>query len=79
MVFLSDDTNEHKEKKHNIKLIVAISEIIKDVIQKYIKGIGFKEQRAGYGIDSVMTEEGFNINVYLDKENGFIYDDNKKM
>ena len=78
MVFLSDDINVHKEKlAKNVKLIIAISEIIKDIIQKHVKGIAFKEWKAGYEIDSEMSEEGFNVNVYFNKENGFIYGGNK--
>ena len=79
MVFLSDDFNEHKEKiAKNEKKIITIAELLQDIIQKHVKGIAFKEWRAGYEIDSVMCDEGFNVNVYYNKENGFIYGGNKQ-
>ena len=78
MVFLSDDFNEHNNKKNrgerkNMKL----AEIVHEILQRHVNGISFREWRAGKQIDEQMTDEGFNIKIYYNDENGFIYGGNK--
>ena len=78
MVFLSDDFNEHNNKKmRGEKKIMKLAEITHEILQKHAKGISFREWRAGNQIDEQMTDEGFNIKIYLNEENGFIYGGNK--
>jgi glycogen debranching enzyme len=78
MVFLSDDYNEHNNKKNkNEKKIMKLSDIVHEILQKHAQGINFREWRAGKQIDEQMTDEGFNIKIYLNEENGFIYGGNK--
>ena len=47
------------------------------ILQSHAKGISFREWRAGKQIDEQMKDEGFNIKIYFNKENGFIYGGNK--
>ena len=76
--FLSDDYNEHNNKKNkNEKKIMKLSDIVHEILQKHAQGINFREWRAGKQIDEQMTDEGFNIKIYLNEENGFIYGGNK--
>ena len=78
MVFLSDDFNEHNNKKmRGEKKIMKLAEIVHEILQRHAKGISFREWRAGNQIDEQMTDEGFNIKIYLNEENGFIYGGNK--
>ena len=78
MIFLSDDINEHYKKQKNCeKRVLRIFEIIQEILTKHAKGINFREWRAGKEIDSQMRGEGFNIKIYLNKNNGFIYGGNK--
>ena len=78
MIFLSDDYNEHNNKKNKgEKKIMKLVDIIQEILQKHVKGINFREWRAGNQIDEQMTDEGFNIKIYFNEENGFIYGGNK--
>ena len=78
MVFLSDDYNEHNNKKNRgEKKMMKLADIVHEILQKHAKGINFREWRAGKQIDEQMTDEGFNIRIYLNEENGFIYGGNK--
>ena len=78
MVFLSDDYNEHNNKKsRGEKKNMKLAEIVHEILQKHVNGITFREWRAGKQIDEQMTDEGFNIKIYFNEENGFIYGGNK--
>ena len=78
MVFLSDDFNEHNDKKNRgEKKSMKLAEIVHEILQKHARGISFREWRAGKQIDEQMTDEGFNIKIYFNEENGFIYGGNK--
>ena len=78
MVFLSDDYNEHNSKKSRGETKkMLLCDILQTILERHANGISFREWRAGPQIDSQMTDEGFNIKIYLNKENGFIYGGNK--
>ena len=78
MVFLSDDFNEHNSKKNRgDKKNMKLAEIVHEILQRHANGINFREWRAGKDIDQQMTDEGFNIKIYFNEENGFIYGGNK--
>ena len=78
MVFLSDDYNEHNSKKaKGEKRNMALCDIMQHILQAHAQGINFREWRAGKQIDEQMKDEGFNIKIYLNKDNGFIYGGNK--
>ena len=78
MVFLSDNFDEHNHKKSKGETKkMTLSDIFHHILQSHASGINFREWRAGKQIDEQMTDEGFNIKIYLNKENGFIYGGNK--
>jgi glycogen debranching enzyme len=78
MVFLSDDFNDHNNKKNRgEKKNMKLAEIVHEILQRHANGISFREWRAGKQIDEQMTDEGFNIKIYLNEDNGFIYGGNK--
>ena len=78
MVFLSDDFNDHNNRKNRgEKKSMKLAEIVHDILQRHVRGISFREWRAGKQIDEHMTDEGFNIKIYFNEENGFIYGGNK--
>ena len=78
MVFLSDDFNDHNNKKNRgEKKTMKLAEIVHEILQRHANGITFREWRAGKQIDEQMTDEGFNIKIYFNEENGFIYGGNK--
>ena len=78
MVYLSDDFNDHNNRKNRgEKKSMKLAEIVHDILQRHVRGISFREWRAGKQIDEHMTNEGFNIKIYFNEENGFIYGGNK--
>jgi len=48
-----------------------------EALQRHFSGIAFRERDAGPGIDEHMTDQGFNVNAYIDKETGLIFGGNE--
>jgi len=55
---------------------LTLAQVIQEIFQRHAQGIKFREWNAGYQIDEKMTHEGFNIELTLDEETGFIYGGN---
>lgn len=51
----------------------SIMEIIQEAMSRVANGLRFREAHAGPGLDSQMTDQGFNINITVDWETGFVY------
>ncbi|OLY78089.1 Glycogen debranching enzyme [Smittium mucronatum] len=54
----------------------TISEIIFEILQRHALGINFREHNAGYRLDEHMSDEGFNISIFVDWNNGFVFGGN---
>ncbi|KAI9294200.1 hypothetical protein K502DRAFT_350213 [Neoconidiobolus thromboides FSU 785] len=52
-------------------------DIIQDIFQRHAQGIKFREWNAGPNLDDHMSDKGFNVEVVLNKENGFIFGGSK--
>ncbi|KAG2011571.1 glycogen debranching enzyme [Coprinopsis cinerea AmutBmut pab1-1] len=50
----------------------TIAEIIQEILERHAQGISFREHNAGPNLDMQMKPEGFDINVYVDWETGFV-------
>lgn len=50
----------------------TIEDVIQEALQYHAQGIKFREANAGPGLDSQMTDEGFNVEVNPDWETGFV-------
>lgn len=72
--FNSDDYCPVEEgyKKEN-----TINEILQEILQKHASGIKFREWNAGTELDYVMTDRGFDIEIWTDKETGFVHGGNQ--
>jgi glycogen debranching enzyme len=55
----------------------SIMEIIQEALSRHANGLHFREAHAGIGLDSQMTDKGFNIDVDVDWETGMIFGGNK--
>lgn len=71
--------DQHDQRVHNDKLNrgepprrVSLIEIMQEIIQAHASGIQFREWNAGSKIDGEMKDEGFNVNIWLDRETGFL-------
>eukprot|EP01017_Pseudomicrothorax_dubius_P022918 TRINITY_DN2467_c0_g4_i2.p1 TRINITY_DN2467_c0_g4~~TRINITY_DN2467_c0_g4_i2.p1 ORF type:complete len:791 (+),score=167.00 TRINITY_DN2467_c0_g4_i2:1-2373(+) len=79
MVFLSNDQVEHiylREKKVQKKM--KLYDIVQNIFQSHASGIKFREWNAGPRLDTFMQWIGFEVNLKLDLETGFIYGGNNK-
>ena len=77
MLFLDNDISIHFEKlRRKEEKIYKIQDIILIILTNHVNGIDFREWKAGKQIDEHMKDEGFNIKIFLDTNNGFIYGGN---
>ena len=51
---------------------MRLQDIVQNIFESHAYGIQFREWRAGSEIDRQMQSEGFNINLKMDEETGFI-------
>ncbi|AQZ11999.1 GDB1 (YPR184W) [Zygosaccharomyces parabailii] len=51
----------------------TIEEIIYEIFSRHAKGIKYREANAGPDLDRVMSDKGFNVEVYVDWSTGFIH------
>jgi len=55
----------------------SIEDIIQEAIQRHASGMSFREANAGPGIDSQMSDKGFNIEIHVDWNTGIIFGGNQ--
>jgi len=55
----------------------SLAEIIQEILQRHVDGIHFREHNAGPDLDMQMKNEGFNIDIRVDWETGFIFGGNQ--
>ncbi|PGH05318.1 glycogen debranching enzyme [Blastomyces parvus] len=55
----------------------TIAEIIQEVFQRHASGLSFREYNAGPELDKQMIAEGFQIDVHVDWNTGFIFGGNQ--
>lgn len=56
---------------------LVLHEIVQSILQKHATGIHFREWNAGPALDSVMRDEGFQIDICTDWKTGFIHGGNR--
>ncbi|CAB3411249.1 unnamed protein product [Caenorhabditis bovis] len=52
-------------------------ETIYEALNRHFDGISYRERNAGHSIDEQMRYEGFDVNVGVDRDTGFIYGGNQ--
>ena len=55
----------------------TVEDIIQEALQRHASGMSFKEANAGPRIDSQMKDQGFNIDIHVDWNNGMIFGGNQ--
>jgi glycogen debranching enzyme len=53
-----------------------LEDIMHEALQKHFQGLRFRERNAGTGIDEHMKDEGFNNQIGVDFETGFVFGGN---
>lgn len=56
----------------------TVAEIIQEILQRHASGIHFREYNAGPNLDMQMHDEGFNIDIEVDWNTGFILGGNAR-
>jgi glycogen debranching enzyme len=55
----------------------TVAEIVLEALQRHASGLDFREANAGPGLDSQMSDQGFNIKVEVDWSTGFVFGGNQ--
>jgi len=55
----------------------SLHSIIKGTINTHLNGLSFREYNAGYQLDRVMSNEGFNNKIGVDSKTGFVFGGNR--
>lgn len=78
MRFLDNDMITHYSKiNKGEKKIMKLNAIINEILVSHLRGIEFREWKAGKDIDEHMKEEGFNVKITFDRSTGFIHGGNQ--
>lgn len=75
--FPLDDTYVPIDDERAFSYETSIEDIIYEILSRHGKGIKFREANAGPQIDSQMKDEGFNVEIYVDWENGLVFGGNE--
>lgn len=68
-----DDTWFPYDDKQAYSKESTIEDIIQEALQRHAEGISFREHNAGPQLDMQMSDKGFDIDIKVDWENGFIF------
>ena len=74
LLFPTDDQTSYYRNYANssTRPIITMGELVYKIMSAHANGIHFREWNAGRQIDSVMKDEGFNVDIITDWTNGFI-------
>ncbi|OLL22964.1 Glycogen debranching enzyme [Neolecta irregularis DAH-3] len=70
--FPLDDTFTAIDDPRTFSYESSILEVIHEIMQRQAGGLNFREANAGIGLDSQMSDEGFNINIEVDWNTGLL-------
>lgn len=72
-IFPTDDSEPQPAGSHDQPLYAVIQE----ALQRHFQGVKFRERNAGFQLDSQMTDNGFNNEIGVDLETGFVFGGNE--
>ncbi|KAL2106419.1 hypothetical protein VUR80DRAFT_6761 [Thermomyces stellatus] len=55
----------------------TIGDIVQEALQRHAEGISYREHNAGRDLDQQMSDPGFNVDIIVDWENGFVFGGNQ--
>lgn len=72
-IFPTDDSEAQEPGKHDQPL----HDVIQEAMQTHFQGLMFRERNAGTRIDAHMTDKGFNNQIGVHPETGFVFGGNE--
>lgn len=75
--FPKDDTWVPWDDQRAYAYSSTLAEVIQEIVQRHADGIHFREYNAGPNLDMQMTDAGFNIDIHVDWETGFVFGGNE--
>ncbi|KAL8294627.1 hypothetical protein RB597_007754 [Gaeumannomyces tritici] len=72
-----DDTYFDAEDSRAYKAESTVRDIIQEAMQRHASGMSFREANAGPGLDSQMTDPGFQLDIKVDWSTGFVHGGNQ--
>lgn len=69
-IFPKDDSPSLAQSQDQV--LEPLHKTIQEALEKHFNGIDFVERNAGQQIDAHMKPEGFNVQVFVDRETGFV-------
>ncbi|XP_059168911.1 glycogen debranching enzyme-like isoform X2 [Physella acuta] len=72
-MYPTDDSPPQPPGSHDQKLC----DVMQEALTRHAEGVKFRERNAGYQIDDQMTDEGFNNEVGVDWQTGFVFGGNE--
>jgi glycogen debranching enzyme len=72
-----DDTWFPSDDPHAYSVESTVEDVIQEIMQRHASGLHFREYNAGPNLDSQMTSEGFNIDIEVDPDTGFVFGGNQ--
>ncbi|KAH6691508.1 glycogen debranching enzyme [Plectosphaerella plurivora] len=68
--FATEDSRAYSQES-------TVEDVIQEALQRHATGMSYREANAGPSIDMQMSDEGFNIDVKVDWENGMVFGGNQ--
>lgn len=75
--FPKDDTWVAWNEPQAYSYSSTLGEIVQEILQRHAEGINFREYNAGPDLDMQMKNEGFNVQISVDWETGFVVGGNE--
>lgn len=72
-----DDTWFPTDDSRAYSVESTIEDVIQEALQRHATGMKYREANAGPGIDSQMSDEGFNQHIFVDWDTGIIFGGNQ--
>ncbi len=70
-LYPTDESPYPKEKHAGLEQ--KLYEVIQEALAIHVKGLKFRERNAGSSIDEHMKDEGFNNEIGVDLDTGFVF------
>lgn len=70
------DQRVNNEKRHEPPRKATLATLLHEILQAHASGIKFREWNAGTQIDGEMKDEGFNVQITLNRDTGFLHGGN---